>query len=113
MWISLRITDYRTAESIMHHFLTATLAFFSLYPYCHYYGTFFLGLAELVVVPLNVVEACEVLGDTGPAYKISQALFALGFIIVRVVWWPIVSYAFWKHSLQTLQSDDNNGPLCI
>ena len=57
-----------------------------------YYVIFFTGIAEISNVPLTFYDAIKYLNlkNSYPTmYSLSGILFALTFIPIRVVWWPI------------------------
>lgn len=98
------LKDYRTAESLGHHSVTAILSYFAIFPFVPYYVLFFIGVAEMTNIPLSVFDALKFmkLKDEFPKlYTYSRVIFAVSFLIIRCGWWPIVSYDFWKNMLGT------------
>jgi len=47
------------------------------------------------------------------AYKLFGILFAISFLAIRVVWWPIVSYDFWMRNLYLLRKRTYHSELVI
>lgn len=93
-----------------HHAVTAALAYFGLAPYLHYMGLFYFGIAELTNVPLTVVDIFKYFPDLAKQYPILNDLcrysFALSFIILRLIVWPIFSYTyFWTGSIDLIRSE--------
>ena len=94
-------------EHIIHHAVTATLAYFGLNPYLHMYAGFFFGLSEissmalaLIVLFVNDRHSQVYIQDIEKDYPTLQIViggyFSLMFFLVRIVAWPYVSYLFWK-----------------
>ena len=86
-------------EFIIHHALSTMLPFVSVGPYVHAYSFFFFGLANISSVPLAAYSACEGLmvefPQLKPAHTLLQAAFALLFLAIRCVAWPLISLRFW------------------
>lgn len=102
------IAEYRTGEFLGHHVLTATIAKFSQTQGPDFYGFFYLGLAALSSVFLVFVDAFR----HGPdrwraalprANAVVRVAFALSFLAVRAVAWPLVSLVFWHDTLHILR----------
>lgn len=94
-WVN---ADLRDPAMIGHHLVTGSLAYFGLHPYLHAEGLFFFGFAEITNVPLTFVDIFKYF----PALKerfslvneISRVIFALLFIIIRLIIWPYISFQF-------------------
>ena len=82
--------------------MTGSLAYFGMHPFLHYYAFFFFGLAALSSVPLALVEVTKVLGFPAVT-EVLKVAFAVAFLAIRTVYWPIVSYGFWQDVLPKLQ----------
>jgi hypothetical protein len=94
---------------IAHHLTAGLLASLALYPYCHKYSSFFLGISEISTAALCVLvnfddeRGIKGLKDAFPTLTMVFAgIFAVLFIVCRIILWPIVSYFFWKDSLRLL-----------
>lgn len=102
--------DLRDPAMIGHHLATASLGFLGLAPYLHGAGLFFFGLAEISNIPLTVYDIFKYQVKNGwqesyaGLFKLSQVTFALSFIILRLIMWPIKSWTFWNGSIELLQS---------
>jgi nitrate reductase NapE component len=102
--------DLRVVEMYVHHSLAALLAYFSLHPYSHGFGFFFFGLVEISNFPLNFVDLCDHFEGRPIAKKlvtfnlVCKVLFAICFIVFRLVMWPILSVDMWIGSYQLLMS---------
>lgn len=100
--------DLRDPAMIGHHVVTGTLAYMGLHPYLHGRAMFFFGFAEFTNVPLTFVDIFKYF----PALKerfslvneVSRVVFALSFIIIRLIIWPFVSYQFWVGSYDLLST---------
>ena len=103
-------------EHIVHHAVTATLAYFGLHPYLHIYAGFFFGLSEissmalsLIVLFVNDRHSQVYIKDIEKDYPTLQivigAYFSLTFFVVRVIAWPYVSYLFWKDCYALFQEN--------
>jgi hypothetical protein len=89
-----------------------TTGYFALHPYLHGYN-FFFGVAELTNVPLTVYDVFKYQKSIGwqtkysALFQITQVSFALSFVAIRLVWWPMVSYPFWLESVAALKGETN------
>ena len=110
--LCLYLKEERKVEVIVHHVLTAALSFFTLHPFVHAYTVLFIGLAELTNIPLGFVDASRK-GFLTPSI-LWRGLFAVSFILIRVLAWPIVSVYFWMDLLGAMKEGaDHNTPVCI
>jgi hypothetical protein len=85
-----------------HHVFTCLLALFALNPFLHHYAAFFLGISE---VSTGILCAYLIFDEkSGSSLLIKRfptthmvlgVLFAINFIIFRVVLWLYFSYHFW------------------
>lgn len=103
-WMCALLKDYRTAESLGHHSVTAILSYFAIFPFVPYYVLFFIGVAEMTNIPLSIFDAIKFMqlkNDFPKLYSYSRVTFAVSFLIIRCVWWPIVSFDFWNKMLGT------------
>ena len=103
---ALFIPQQRTFPFLAHHITALTLALFSMHPYLHYYGFFFFGIAQVSSLPLCVANVLSPLCERYPAVRkghlASQAVFAVLFLLVRTLAWPIRSWQFWIDSLSVM-----------
>ena len=95
---------------IGHHTTTGALAFFGKNPYVHYYGLFFFGIAELTNIPLTFVDVFKYFPKLKAKFsvvnEISRVIFAVSFIILRLIVWPVISVEFWKGSINLVQTGE-------
>jgi hypothetical protein len=105
---ALLINDLYSVAFVGHHASTALLSWFVMGPFVHYYALFFIGVAEVSNMPLTVVDACKAfkpLRKIVPTLNtLSRLSFAVSFVVIRIVWWPIVSFGFWQLSLEALRT---------
>ena len=108
MSILIRFTYYFNSIVVGHHLVTGTLAYFGLNPYLQYYGLFYMGVAEFTNIPLTFVDVFKYLPEAAKKFSFlneaSRIIFALAFIALRLVYWPIMSYDFWTGSINLLQT---------
>lgn len=106
--VCLLHNEYRDIPSILHHIVTIYLGYCGLYPFSLYYAIFYFGIAEITTIPLNIVNVFKNiphLNEKYPTiYNISRTIFAISFFIIRLFWWPIVSYDLFFECLNLLQS---------
>lgn len=106
--VSLCIKKLRVPEMIGHHLVTALLSYFVTAPFVHYYAIFFLGAAELSNVALTGVDIFKNVPAWRSRFPNLNALcrysFALLFLLLRVIAWPVVSFWFWTDAIQLLLS---------
>jgi hypothetical protein len=100
--------DLRDPAMIGHHIATGSLAYFGLHPYVHYYALFFFGFSELTNIPLTMVDIFkyfpELKDNMSIVNEVCRVTFAVSFIAIRIIMWPIVSYQFWLDSFDLLQT---------
>lgn len=106
-----------TPAFIGHHVATATLAYFGLAPYLHFYGAFFMGLSSIstmFLIPVNILRANEEVAQAYPRLALGvRAGFAVSFVALRALCWPIVSFFFWSDSLTLLWSGRAHDPRVV
>ena len=91
--------NLRKAELFMHHIMAGSLAYAALHPYAHAYAPFFFGVVEISSVFLTSLEVIELFPDFMRRHKLLhacvQGLFAVSFILIRLIAWPILLMYFW------------------
>ena len=97
---ALVLSQYRTREFLGHHLSTLAVAKLAQWYGPDLYGLFYLGLASLSTLPLVAVDVFRhgprELATTYPGLnKLARVAFALTFLLVRAVIWPMVSAALW------------------
>lgn len=103
-------SDLRDPAMIGHHLVTASLGYLGLAPYLHGAGLFFFGMAEISNIPLTVYDMFKYMKAGGwqekysTLFQMSQVSFAICFLILRLIIWPIKSWTFWLGSIELLQS---------
>lgn len=112
------IRDLRKAEMLVHHSLAILLAYFLLRnDYCHYYSIFFLGVTEASSIPLCIVDVFKHFRKLAARYDALNTslriLFALGFMVIRVVWWPCISYRYFSDTYQSYKDGTIYNPSLV
>ena len=97
--VTLLVTDLRSAVGMVHHIVTGLFMVFALLGgVLMPYAPFFCGIAEISSLPLSIFDlfkGCKELSSVksvAPIGDLAKILFAVIFLIVRVVWWPLVIY---------------------
>ena len=109
-FLCLFVPDLRNPLMMGHHTFTALLGYFGLNPYLHGAGLFFFGVAELSNVPLTVYDIFKYTKPAGyqekypKLFELTKVSFAVSFIVLRLIIWPIKSWIFWIGSIELLQS---------
>lgn len=102
--------EYRDLPSLGHHFVTAGLAYCGFHPFAHYYALFYFGIAELTTIPLNIINTFKnvpKLQKNYPSFYANiRTIFAISFLLIRTIWWPIVSYGLFLACVELLSSHD-------
>jgi len=115
--LCLNFEVLRDKFMIAHHTLTAILSYMALAPYLHSMALFFFGIVEITSIPLTVYDVCKKFERLGwkdtLAYNISRITFAISYIVVRLIMWPIYSWGFWTGSISLLQSGKGHSNFTI
>lgn len=94
--------DLRDLTMIIHHLLVTILAYMGCAPYIHLEAVFFFGVAELTNIPLTMIDIFKYLPwlrQTYPwLYDLTRTAFAILFIILRLITWPMQCWNFWMSS---------------
>lgn len=101
--ICILLNDLRKPVMILHHLVTASLAYGCTYPYGAYYTIFFFGVAESTNIPLTILDVMEKLQldkKHTTAYQGCQLCFLLSFFIIRIFLWTITIYYYLTESWQ-------------
>eukprot|EP00429_Kryptoperidinium_foliaceum_P008134 CAMPEP_0176026978 /NCGR_PEP_ID=MMETSP0120_2-20121206/13225_1 /TAXON_ID=160619 /ORGANISM="Kryptoperidinium foliaceum, Strain CCMP 1326" /LENGTH=300 /DNA_ID=CAMNT_0017360183 /DNA_START=159 /DNA_END=1061 /DNA_ORIENTATION=- len=101
-------------EFIAHHILTLATAWGALYPgTCHYYSTFYFGVSEIstgvlcLLANFDDVHGVKGLAEAFPLVKmVIGGIFAVLFVICRVLMWSTVSYYYCRDAWNALKSND-------
>ena len=91
--VCVLVKDLRKLEMISHHLLAFLLALCGMNSFLHYWAIFFFGITEISSIPLTIMSIMRILYGKNKneyyAYKISRSSFALLFIIIRLIYWPV------------------------
>ena len=98
--------EFRTMDFLLHHTCVVAGSLISFMPFAQYY-VLFSGLTEMTNVVLSVFDAFQYLGDDykkkyPKLYVSSQALFGLLFYTIRLIYWPIIAYSYFKSSFEAV-----------
>ena len=96
-------------EMLAHHFLAALLCYWAItMPYMHYYGVYFMGVAEVSSVPLVIVDICKYYPELTKRFPwldlASKLSFGVLFLIVRDILWVWTAITVWKDGLGILKA---------
>ena len=87
------------------------LQFFCLKPFLHIYCAFFLGCSEVSTAFLCALACFDANRGVPPLskhfptlMKVLGVIFAVSFIVFRVIVWPYCCYFFWIDMLELLRS---------
>lgn len=106
--------QYRTVEFLGHHVLTMMIAKMSQAHGPEFYGLFYLGIASvstlfLVFVDIFRYGPISLKRNFGMVNTAAQVLFALSFLLVRAVIWPLMNCAFWRDAVINLRDPPEDG----
>jgi hypothetical protein len=101
--------ELRAAQHLVHHGATSALALSGLlngpHGFLMYYAAFFFGVSEISSLFLAGVDLFRMNKQLGSRYpKINEAMricFALTFLLIRCIYWPVVSVDFWINALKS------------
>jgi hypothetical protein len=111
--------DLYDPTMLVHHALTALAAGAGLYPFMQQYATFFIGLVELSGIPLTFIDVFKYFPGLARRYplvnSLSRSSFAVLFLTLRVVLYPVYCYRLSVELLQLLRSGGahSTGVVCI
>ena len=110
----------RNPYMIAHHIVAAALAFLGLHPFLHSFAPFFFGMVESTSVPLTIFDVIERFSESSnltwtslPIYQVSRISFALSFILLRLILWPIYCAPFWKGSIDLMSKKEAHSNLVV
>lgn len=97
------------AQHLAHHGLTSCLALMGLvngpHGFLMYYAAFFFGVSEISSLFLTWVDffrTNKALASEFPkTNEVMRVCFAVTFLILRCVYWPVVSVDFWMNAIKS------------
>lgn len=93
------------AAFIVHGAACLPVFFFSLHPFLHYYGGYFLGMFEVSTVPLHIRALMETCGrNRGFLFQFLTVCFFLSFTFCRIIGGYYVCYLWWGDMVALLRS---------
>lgn len=96
-------------QHLIHHASSTALCLLGLlngeHGFLMYYGAFFFGVSEVSSIPLGIIDLFKYSKALQSAFpkleEIVKATFALLFLLIRCVYWPIVSVTFWIATMKS------------
>ena len=117
---SLNITsghDLFDVSMIVHHILAFAFSLNILNPFGHYFVIFYFGIIELTNIPLTVMDVFKYFKEWKEKYpvanQITRIVFALSFIFLRLIMWPIRSVEWWVGCAELLVSGKAHDALVV
>ena len=111
------LNDLRVIEFIMHHVLVALIQGVALAPFLQYHAFFFIGYTELSNVALTYLDTCKSLPSLRERfprmYRLVQFVFAMLFVVVRLIIWPIRTLPVCYHLFILLIDDKVHSPFVV
>jgi len=102
-----------TKSVIVHHVAVICVASVSAFVRCgfRYYIPYFYGLIEISSVPLSIMNQFKQnegwIRAYPEMYQTVRVVFAVTFLLVRVVLWTPFYWSFWAHATLLLYSSEN------
>tara|TARA_B100000513_G_scaffold32734_1_gene12557 strand:+ start:402 stop:1202 length:801 start_codon:yes stop_codon:yes gene_type:complete len=98
-------------QMLVHHVLTLALCVASVcYQFVGGFTPFFIGMSEISSIALAFVDVFKFfpkLRESFPATnQLMRNVFAVLFISIRVFYWPVVAFFFWRASLLELSAPE-------
>lgn len=113
----LGVTELRDAVTLIHHIASGLCALFSFHPFLQYYGLFFYGVPEVSSVPLGYVTLAKCFPflktDYPLIHSVSKWVFAVLFILIRLVLWTQVTFFYWVDTLKLIQGGDAHSMVIV
>lgn len=117
MILCLFNADLRDPAMIGHHLVSATVAYFGLYPFGHFGALFYFGVAEATNIPLTAVDVFKYFPELARKYSLLNEFcrysFALSFVILRLILWPMGAIDFWTGCADLLQTGKAHSRLVV
>jgi len=109
----------KTGEHLAHHISVLILTPLAAgNEYLYYYSPFFMGVTELSSLPLSLMDFFKAFPHMAKRYptlsESVRTVFAVLFLLLRVLYWPVVSSQFWMDTIDELNSGRRLGkPLYV
>eukprot|EP00756_Hemistasia_phaeocysticola_P050776 Hpha_TRINITY_DN25965_c0_g1::TRINITY_DN25965_c0_g1_i1::g.185315::m.185315 len=102
------VPAFRTPKMLIHHIVSSLLAQQSMVPYLHGYAVFYFGIVEITnwaLCPIDFLRALPELQKKVPGlYSVLRMVFAVSFILIRLLAWTVMALFFWYDSIALLSS---------
>eukprot|EP00301_Raphidiophrys_heterophryoidea_P007055 c12784_g1_i4.p1 GENE.c12784_g1_i4~~c12784_g1_i4.p1 ORF type:complete len:178 (-),score=37.48 c12784_g1_i4:208-741(-) len=83
---------------VIHHGVVIIVALVTFRPYILFYAFFFFGVVEFSSVFVGIIELfktnSELITTHKRLYELVRILFAISFLVLRVLAWPVVLFGF-------------------
>ena len=103
---TLHINSSMCLAMLAHHATAGYLGWLGTAPFLHRYGCFYFGITSISNVFLcmhSFFETFPALQARYPtAHQVCRALFAIAFLLVRGVWWFLVTPSWWVIMVELL-----------
>lgn len=90
---------------VLHHTVVVLLQLIGFSPFLHSEAFFFIGIAEITNIPLTWMDICKKKPEWRKrwptTHTLCQLVFAISFILIRMILWPIRAVPVW-HKLINL-----------
>eukprot|EP01062_Namystynia_karyoxenos_P059321 TRINITY_DN50768_c0_g1_i1.p1 TRINITY_DN50768_c0_g1~~TRINITY_DN50768_c0_g1_i1.p1 ORF type:complete len:282 (+),score=88.78 TRINITY_DN50768_c0_g1_i1:81-926(+) len=114
---ALVIEEMREIPFIGHHVGVTVLAYLGAAPFLHGYSMFFFGIAEFSTVVVCVMQLFKLeptLQEEHPGmYQAVRAMFAILFILLRLIVWPLLSLKFWMDMYDLLEAGEERSLFAV
>lgn len=106
---TLFISRLRKVEMVVHHAMGGTMIYLLLRDcYVHWYAIFYLGISEISSIPLVFVDVFKFFPNVAAKFptvnNLLRMAFALLFILLRGLYWAIVSARHLYDTFLTIQT---------
>ena len=98
LFIMAFIPELLNVPMVVHHMLSGLLGFIGLFKFAHGFAPFFFGIIEISNIALTFVDIfqhAELYKTMPTAYTLIRMVFAISFIWLRLLQWPVECYTFW------------------
>lgn len=105
--ICIIMNELRSPSMIIHHVATVITVYFGLVtPFSQKHGVYFTGFSEVSSVALSFVVHFQYFPEHIKIFPtlhfVTSIAFAISYMVIRVILWPIYSISFWKDNWDLL-----------
>ena len=102
--------DLYDTAMVFHHFIACFFSFVLLDPYAQFFVMFYYGIIELTNIPLTIMDIFKYFNHWAKQFpllnQVTRYTFAISFIFLRLICWPIKSWRFISGSIYLLYSGE-------